>query len=96
MHVFLILQKQLEHVVQQQRLVSVSIQRVEMKKWLPLFQVKDETGRIVTCSLRLQASEEARYWADLRLLAEWLREKCGVERCELVMTDFNLKTGEKT
>jgi hypothetical protein len=96
MQVFLILQKQLEQIVQQHRLVSVSIQRVALKQWLPLFQVKDATGTIVTCSLRLQASEEARYWADLRLLAEWLREKCGVERCELIMTDFNLKTGEKT
>jgi hypothetical protein len=95
MQVFLIPQKQLEQVVQQQRLVSVSIQRVELKKWLPLFQVKDEAGRVVTCSLRLQASEEVRYWADLRLLAEWLRDKCDVERCELVMTDFNLKTGGK-
>lgn len=94
MQVFLIPQKQLEEEVNRGRLQAVSIQRVEIKKWFPLFEVGDDAENVVVCSLRVQATEEVRYWADLRLLVEWLREKCGVESCELLLSDVPLKPGE--
>ena len=94
MQVFLIPQKQLEEEVKRGRLQAVSIQRVDVKQWLPLFEVGDDAENVVMCSLRVQATEEVRYWADLRLLVEWLRDKCGVERCELLLSDFPLKPGD--
>lgn len=94
MQVFLIPQKQLEEEIRKGRLQAVSIQRVATKQWFPLFEVGDDRENVVTCSLRVQAKEEVRYWADLRLLVEWLREKCGVENCVLLLSELNFKPGE--
>lgn len=94
MQVFLIPQKQLEDEIRRGKLQAVSIQRVDTKQWFPLFEVGDSKHSVVTCSLRVQATEEVRYWADLRLLVNWLREKCGVESCLLLLSDFELKPGD--
>lgn len=94
MQVFLIPQKQIEEEIRRGRLQAVKIQRVATKQWFPLFEVGDDAANVVVCSIRVQAKEEVRYWADLRLLVEWLREKCGVESCVLLLSEFNPKPGE--
>ena len=87
MRVFLIQQKQLEEVSSQGRIKRVSIQRMDHKKWLPLFEII-QGEQTITASLRVQSREEARTWADLRLLADWLREGFGITRCELLLGEF--------
>lgn len=94
MQVFLIPQKQLEDEIQKGRVQAVSIQRVGTKQWFPLFEVGDTPENVVTCSLRIQSKEEVRYWADLRLLVDWLRDKCGVESCVLLLSDLHFNPGE--
>lgn len=94
MKVFLIQQKQLEEMSSKKRLIRTWIQRLEEKKWLPLFEVISDDGQTVCCSLRVKDTGEVRTWADLRLLAEWLREKLSIERCELLLTDFDLPVTE--
>ncbi|MDU8491398.1 transcriptional regulator [Pseudomonas syringae pv. actinidiae] len=96
MKVFLILQKQLEELHQQNKILSASIQRIEQKQWFPLFTVIGGDGAEICCSLRVQSEERVRKgegvrtWADLRLLAEFMRDKLGIQRCELILTDFEL------
>jgi len=90
MKVFLIQQKQIEELNDQGKLLGTSIQRFEEKKWVPLFRVVSEDGQQVTCSLRVKDTGEVRIWADLRLLAEWLREKLAIQRCELLLNDFEI------
>jgi len=94
MQIYLIPQRQLEDEAKRGRLQAVSIQRVDSKQWFPLFEIGDDRANVVVCSVRVQAKEEVRYWADLRLLVEWLREKCGVESCSLLLSDWNPKPGE--
>ena len=90
MKVFLIQQKQLEELNVNKKIVKSSIQRIGVKRWLPLFEVLGEDGNTVTCSLRVQVNEEVRTWADLRLLAEWLRDKLCITECVLYLNDFEL------
>jgi len=87
--VYLLLQKQIEDLHKDEKIVSFAIQRIDQKKWLPLFFVK-EGNEVIKCSLRLQVNKEVRTWADLRLLTKFLIELFGVERCELLLTDFKL------
>ncbi|TJY45370.1 transcriptional regulator [Pseudomonas aeruginosa] len=94
MKVFLIQQKQLEVLNKEQKILETRIQRVDLKKWLPLFEVASDDGQKVCCSLRVQDTGEVRTWADLRLLAEWLREKLGITRCQLLLDDFELPDTE--
>lgn len=87
MRVFLILQRQLEDLFHKDRVKRTSIQRMDEKQWVPLFEVIDTDGRTITCSLRLQSSVSVRSWANLTLLVEWLREKFSVERCDLLLSE---------
>lgn len=90
MKVFLIQQKQLEELNDQKKVLKASIQRIGLKKWLPLFEVIGADGVTVTCSLRVKVNEEVRTWADLRLLAEWLKDKLCIYECVLYLNDFDL------
>lgn len=96
MKVFLIQQKQLEELHQQDKILSGSIQRIGPKEWFPLFVVIGADGKEITCSLRVKSEERVRIgegvrtWADLRLLAEFMRGKLTIKRCELILTDFEL------
>ncbi|EGK1499057.1 transcriptional regulator [Escherichia coli] len=74
MRVYLILLKQLEEVFNQNKVVRIAIQRMDKKKWIPLFDVKNSEGGVITCSLRVQSGEGVRTWADLRILADMLRD----------------------
>lgn len=87
MRVFLILQRQLEDLFHKEKVRRTSIQRMDEKQWIPLFEVIDTDGRTITCSLRLQSSGSVRSWANLTLLVEWLREKFSVERCDLMLSE---------
>ena len=93
MKVFLIQQKQLEELSNQERIKSVSIQRVDIKKWIPLFEVYMQGENTEIVSLRVQSREEVRSWADLRLLAEWLKTEFGVERCTLLLNEMGKTNG---
>ncbi|MCC4593968.1 hypothetical protein LL974_22835, partial [Xanthomonas campestris pv. cannae] len=95
MRVFLILQRQLEDLFNKNAVTKTSIQRMESKQWIPLFEVIGTNGTF-TCSLRLQPSENVRTWANLTLLAEWLRERFGVESCDLLLSDSSPPFSEKT
>lgn len=44
MRVYLILLKQLEEVFNQNKVVRIAIQRMDKKKWIPLFDVKNSEG----------------------------------------------------
>ena len=92
MKVFLIQQKRLEELRRDQKVLMVSIQRIEMKKWMPLFEVMGDDGIVVTCSLRTQSKEQVRTWADLRLLAEWLRVELAFKRCQLILDNLSVPT----
>jgi len=92
MKVFLIQQKRLEELRRDKKVLMVSIQRIELKKWMPLFEVMGDDGIVVTCSLRPQSKEEVRTWADLRLLAEWLRVELAFNRCQLILDNLSVPT----
>ena len=94
MKVFLIQQKRLEELKTGTKIRGTKIQRVAEKKWLPLFDVLSDDGEIVCCALRVKDTGEVRTWADLRLLAEWLRDKLEIVRCELLLTDFEIPETE--
>ncbi|CAZ15886.1 putative kora protein (plasmid) [Xanthomonas albilineans] len=96
MRVFLILQRQLEDLFHKDKVTKTSIQRMGQKQWIPLFEVIDTDGSTITCSLRLQSSSSVRSWANLTLLVEWLREKFGVERCDLLLSDRTQPLTERT
>ncbi len=96
MRVYLILQKQLEEMHSDKRIISYSIQRMDQKRWIPIFEVKSEDGKTISCSLRVQSGEGVRTWADLRLLAEWLKNDFYVNKLELFLDDpdFSFPDGD--
>lgn len=94
MRVFLILQRQLEDLFNKNEVTKTSIQRMNAKEWIPLFEVNGTNGSF-TCSLRLQASDNVRTWANLTLLAEWLRDRFAVECCDLLLSDSPPPLSEK-
>ncbi|WP_225776480.1 transcriptional regulator [Pseudomonas sp. Marseille-Q5115] len=89
MKVFLIQQRKLEEIGKDRKILSASIIRIDKKVWMPLFEVMTSTGETVTCSLRVQEREEVRTWADVRLLAEFLHKKLGIEECRLVLKQWD-------
>ncbi|HCA3195733.1 TPA: hypothetical protein MN540_005041 [Klebsiella pneumoniae] len=96
MRVYLILQKQLEEMYSEKRIVGYSIQRMDQKRWIPIFDVKNDGENIISCSLRVQSGEGVRTWADLRLLAEWLKNDFSVNKLELYLDDpdFSFPDGD--
>jgi hypothetical protein len=96
LRVYLILQKQLEEMHSDKRIISYSIQRMDQKRWIPIFEVKSEDGKTISCSLRVQSGEGVRTWADLRLLAEWLKNDFYVNKLELFLDDpdFSFPDGD--
>ncbi|KAF1008128.1 MAG: hypothetical protein E5299_01975 [Burkholderia gladioli] len=91
MRVFLILQRQLEGLHRDKKIKRVSIQRLDAKQWIPLFEITgigEDRDQTITCSLRVQSANKVRTWANLTALAEWLKERFAVEACELVLTDY--------
>ena len=96
MRVYLILQKQLEEMFSEKRIVGYSIQRMDQKRWIPIFDVRNEGEELISCSLRVQSGEGVRTWADLRLLAEWLKNDFSVNKLELYLDDpdFSFPDGD--
>lgn len=91
MKVFLIQQKKLEELANEKKIISAQIIKIDAKVWMPLFEVESSNGgAAITCSLRVQQREEVRTWADVRLLAEFLHTKLGIEECLLVLKQIDL------
>ncbi|ECP2897179.1 TPA: transcriptional repressor KorA [Salmonella enterica subsp. enterica serovar Saintpaul] len=86
---YLVLQSQILELFEAGKVKEVTIERVSLKKWYPVFLIDDEQLGQIACSIRVNKEHELRTWADLRLLAEFLKDKCGVEECRL-----NLKSTE--
>lgn len=83
--VYLLLQSQIIEFCENGSVEDVVIERVSLKQWYPVFQVKDENAGVLKCSIRINKERELRTWADLRLLTEFLIEKCGVDECRLIL-----------
>jgi hypothetical protein len=94
MQIFLIPQRQLEQLVAAKKIRRVSIHGLAERQWFPVFET-DEGGTKSFCSVRVQAKEEVRYWADLRLLVRWLRVECGFTEALLILKDFKELKEEK-
>lgn len=96
MRVYLILQKQLEDMFNEKRIKSFSIQRMDPKRWIPIFEVISDDEDLISCSLRVQSGEGVRTWADLRILAEWLKNDFSVNKLELFLDDpdFSFPDGD--
>lgn len=86
--IFLIPQRQLEQLIEAKKIRRVFLHGLAERKWFPVFETVDEAGNKSLCSVRVQAKEELRYWADLRLLVRWLRVDCGVMEALLILKDF--------
>ena len=80
---YLVLQSQILELFETGKVKEVTIKRVSLKTWYPVLQRDDEQLGQIACSIRVNKEHELRTWADLRLLAEFLKDKCGVEECRL-------------
>lgn len=85
--IFLIPQRQLEQLIEANKVCGVSIHGLAEKQWYPVFETK-EGGTKSLCSIRLQAKEEVRWWADLRVLVRWLTVDCGFTEARIILHAF--------
>ena len=83
--IYLLLQSQIIDLCEAGKIQEVVIERISLKQWYPIFDVKDENLGEVRCSIRLNKDHELRTWADLRLLTEFLLDKCNVDKCRLIL-----------
>lgn len=83
--IYLLLQSQITDLCEAGKIQGVVIERISLKQWYPIFDVKDEDLGEVRCSIRLNKDHELRTWADLRLLTEFLLDKCNVGECRLIL-----------
>jgi len=81
--IFLLPQQQIIDLFEKNKITEVVIERVSVKEWYPIFLVDDQEHGRVRCSIRVGKGNEVRKWADLRLLTEFLIEKCNVDECLL-------------
>jgi len=88
--IFLIPQRQLEQLIEANKVRRVFIQGLAEKQWFPVFETR-EGGAKSLCSVRVQAKPEVRYWADLRLLVRWLTVDCGFVEARLNLNEFEFK-----
>lgn len=80
---YLLQQSQVIELFDKKSVSSVRIERVSVKKWYPVFSVSDKEIGEVDCAIRLEKGNDLRTWADLRLLTEFLIDKCNVTECLL-------------
>lgn len=88
---YLLLQAQVLELCESGKVQGVVIERVSLKKWYPVFEVKDEQLGDILCSIRTNKEHELRTWADLRLLAEFLKDRCNVDQCRLKLKSTDEK-----
>lgn len=88
--IFLIPQRQLEQLIEAKEVSRVVIHGLGEKQWFPVFETK-VGGTKSLCSIRLQAKEEVRWWADLRVLVRWLTVDCGFTEARLILKDFTVQ-----
>ncbi|EBW7114465.1 transcriptional regulator [Salmonella enterica subsp. enterica serovar Telelkebir] len=80
---YLLLQAQVIEFCESGKVQGVVIERVSLKEWFPIYEVKDKELGTIFCSIRKNKEHEIRTWADLRLLTEFLKDKCHVDECLL-------------
>ena len=85
--IILIPQRQLEQLIEAKKVRRVFIHGLGEKQWFPVFETK-VGGTKSLCSVRIQAKEAVRYWADLRLLVRWLTVDCGFAEALLILSEF--------
>jgi hypothetical protein len=88
--IFLIPQRQLEQLIEANKVRGVSIHGLAEKQWFPVFETRDQ-GKTSLCSIRVQATAEVRWWADLRVLVRWLTVECGFTEARLILKDFTVQ-----
>jgi phosphoribosylanthranilate isomerase len=88
--IFLIPQRQLAGLIEEKKIKRVTIHGQENRQWYAVFET-EQAGKKLLCAVRVQAKQEVRYWADLRLLVRWLRVDCGIVEALLIFKELKEK-----
>ncbi|WP_226924628.1 hypothetical protein [Halomonas sp. 3A7M] len=91
MKVFLITQKHLLIEYERGFVKGVDIQRLSENEWVPIFDLKRDTGEPFKCSLRVTEREEVKKWVELNRLIEWMRNDLKIYHCTISATDADIQ-----